>query len=166
MVGISEKEKESVQKTGKDNLRLKELVFSRWSQVMLRFERGLYQNPDQDLNKLWWDLVEEYQLVRRPDGRSEPDWAAKIHLAQYPVYYHNYMLGELTASQILNHIVRDVLKQAKLSEVCFADKPTAGEYLKEKIFMPGASLRWDDLIKHATGEPLTPKYFVEEFVAK
>lgn len=32
--------------------------------------------------------------------------------------------------------------------------------------MPGASYRWDDLIKHATGEALTPKYFVEEFVVK
>src|SRR5439155_13892549 len=31
------------------------LIFSRWCQVMLRFEKGMYENPDQDLNKLWWD---------------------------------------------------------------------------------------------------------------
>ena len=44
------------------------LIFSRWCQVMLRFEKGMYENPDQDLNKLWWDLVEKYQLLKRPDG--------------------------------------------------------------------------------------------------
>jgi len=77
------------------------LIFSRWAQVMMRFERAMYRDPDQDLNKLWWDLVEEYQFVKRPPGRNAPDWAAKIHIAQYPCYYHNYMFGGLAASQIL-----------------------------------------------------------------
>ena len=39
------------------------LIFSRWCQVMFRFEKGLYGNPDQDLNRLWWDLVEKYQEI-------------------------------------------------------------------------------------------------------
>ncbi|MFY7952116.1 MAG: M2 family metallopeptidase, partial [Armatimonadaceae bacterium] len=47
-------------------LRNELLIFSRWCQVMLRFEKGMYENPDQDLNKLWWDLVERYQLLKRP----------------------------------------------------------------------------------------------------
>ncbi len=46
------------------------LIFSRWCQVMLRFEMELYRRPDQDLNELWWDLVERYQLVRRPEGAT------------------------------------------------------------------------------------------------
>ena len=50
--------------------RAKLLVFSRWCQVMFRFEKALYENPDQDLNTLWWDLVERYQMVRRPEGRN------------------------------------------------------------------------------------------------
>ena len=37
------------------------LIFSRWCQVMLRFESGAVRDPAQDLNKLWWDLVEKYQ---------------------------------------------------------------------------------------------------------
>src|SRR5262249_27449178 len=56
------------------------LIFSRWCQVMLRFEKAMYENPQQDLSKLWWDLVEKYQLVRRPPGRHEPDYASKIHI--------------------------------------------------------------------------------------
>src|SRR5690606_15343945 len=39
------------------------LIFSRWCQVMLRFEMALYGNPGEDLNRLWWDLVEKYQLL-------------------------------------------------------------------------------------------------------
>jgi hypothetical protein len=33
-----------------------------------------------------------------------------------------------------------------------------------KVFSPGASLRWDELIKHATDEPLSAKYFAKEYV--
>ena len=76
------------------------LVFARWVLVMTNFERSLYADPDADLDTLWWDLVERYQLVQRPDGRHAPDWAAKIHLAAAPVYYQNYLYGELFASQL------------------------------------------------------------------
>ena len=166
MVNINEKEKEAVRKTQHENLMAKELVFSRWTQVMVRFERSMYQNPDQDLNKLWWDFVEKYQLIRRPENRNAPDWAAKIHLAQYPCYYHNYMLGELAASQILNAISTKVKKEPAIAEISFANKPEIGDFLKTRVFMPGSRLQWNDLLKYATGEGLTPKYFAEEFVGK
>ncbi len=85
------------------------LIFSRWCQVMLRFEKAIYDDPDQDLNALWWDLVEEYQVVRRPEGRNAPDYASKIHIVSAPAYYHNYMMGQLFASQVHHAIARDVL---------------------------------------------------------
>ena len=72
---------------------------------MVRFEQELYSNPDQDLNKLWWSLVEKYQFVEKPHKRAKADWAAKIHFTIAPVYYHNYMLGELLASQLHNYII-------------------------------------------------------------
>jgi peptidyl-dipeptidase A len=82
-------------------LRAAMLVAARWMLVMAYFERELYRDPDRaDLNALWWELVERLQMVRRPDGRDEPDWASKIHLSGAPVYYHNYLLGELMASQM------------------------------------------------------------------
>jgi peptidyl-dipeptidase A len=166
MINISESEKKAVRGSQLENLSAKALVFARWAQVMTRFERSMYQNPDQDLNGLWWNLVEEYQLVKRPENRNEPDWAAKIHLAQYPCYYHNYMLGELAASQILNSICRRVMSQSSLAELSFAGKTAIGEYLTKEVFRPGSSLHWNDLLKRATGEELTPRYFVEEFVRK
>jgi peptidyl-dipeptidase A len=164
MVGISNKDKEMIRAVGQENLRMHALIFCRWTQVMMRFEKAMYENPDQDLNKLWWSLVKEYQMVTPPEGRNAPDWAAKIHLAQYPAYYHNYQLGELTASQLQHEIAKNVLKQESINEVCFANKPEVGTYLKAKVFAPGASLRWDALIKEATGEPLSAKFFAEEYV--
>jgi peptidyl-dipeptidase A len=164
MVGINPKDKESIAAEGSENLRMQALIFSRWTQVMMRFEKSMYENPDQDLNRLWWDLVKEYQMVTPPEGRNAPDWAAKIHLSQSPAYYHNYELGELMASQLQAYIARNILKQNDIRQVCFADRPEVGSYLKAKIFAPGASLRWDQLIKEATGEPLTAKYFAEEYI--
>jgi peptidyl-dipeptidase A len=126
------------------------LVFARWVLVMTTFERRLYADPDDDLDALWWDLVEQFQLVTRPDGRREPDWAAKIHLAAAPVYYQNYLYGELFASQL------SAALDARAGGL--AEQPAAGAALVRDVFAPGASLRWDELVVRATGEPLTAAY--------
>ncbi len=68
------------------------------------FEKELYENPNQDLNALWWKTVNEIQLIAPPDITANPDWAAKIHFSLAPVYYQNYLLGELMAAQLLRHI--------------------------------------------------------------
>ena len=99
------------------------MVFSRWAQVMFRFEKSMYEDPDQDLNRRWWELVEKYQLLKMPAGRNEPDWAAKIHIALYPCYYHNYLLGELLASQLLYHIAGPVLKSRRRGKPEFRRPP-------------------------------------------
>jgi peptidyl-dipeptidase A len=142
------------------------LIFSRWCQVMLRFEKGLYENPDQDLNELWWDLVEEYQGLRRPDGRDAPDYAAKIHIVSAPAYYHNYMLGQLFACQVHRTIARDVLHSDDAPNAYYTKNSAVGEFMIERVFAPGRSLPWNDLTKHATGEPLSARAFAAEFASE
>jgi len=127
------------------------LIFTRWCLVMTYFEMAMYADPDRDLNTLWWDLVERYQMVSRPEGRKQPDWAAKIHVALHPVYYHNYELGRLVAAQFRDRILRTaggIVGQKK-----------AGRWLMERVFKPGALEDWGGHVKTATGEPLNPKYF-------
>jgi peptidyl-dipeptidase A len=141
------------------DLRLRMLVFSRWAQVMYRFEKSMYEDPDQDLNKLWWDLVEKYQGLRKPEGRDMPDWAAKIHIALYPCYYHNYLLGELLASQIYSYITAKITANPS-----FVGEKTVGDYLRERIFEPGARYYWNEMIERATGEKLTAKYYAKQFI--
>ncbi len=162
--GISEQEKTKIAENCFKTLRLEQLVFSRWAQVMYRFEKGMYENPDQDLNKLWWDLVEKYQMVKRPEGRNEPDWATKIHIATYPCYYHNYLLGELLASQLYFYITDNIIKSKDYKFQSFTGNKAVGEYLKEKVFKPGSRYYWNDMIEKATGEKLTPKYYARQFV--
>jgi peptidyl-dipeptidase A len=144
-------------------LRLEQLTFSRWAQVMYRFEKALYADPDQDLNKLWWDLVEKYQMITRPANRNKPDWASKIHIATSPCYYHNYLLGELLASQFNHHIAVVVLKSDDLRQSYFGRKET-GEYFSKNVFKPGARYNWSEMIEKATGEKLTARYYAEQFV--
>ena len=164
MLALSDEQRTEIAEVSAKYAQLKQLIFIRWDMVMYDFEKQLYANPDQDLNSLWWRLVEKYQFIKKPAGRTGPDWAAKIHLSQSPAYYHNYELGELMASQLQHYIAKNILKQESIKEVCFANKPEVGTYLKEKVFAPGASLRWDALIKEATGEPLSAKFFAEEYV--
>ena len=164
MTGISEEEKAKISETCVKTLRMEQLVFSRWAQVMYRFEKEMYKNPDQDLNKLWWDLVEKYQLMKRPEGRNEPDWATKIHIATYPCYYHNYLLGELLASQLYYYIVANVIKSDDYKFQSFVGKKEVGEVLKTKIFAPGSRWYWNEMIERATGEKLTAKYYAKQFV--
>lgn len=136
--------------------RLGMLLFIRWELVMLHFERAMYADPERDLNTLWWDLVERYQLLTRPEGRHAPDWAAKIHLALYPVYYQNYLLGELMASQLQRTVEREYGR--------FVNEPRVGEFLIDRYFAQGATADWDQTIERATGERLQPRYFVKQYV--
>jgi len=123
------------------------LVFARWVLVMNGFERGLYADPDGDLDSLWWDLVVRHQLVRPPDARRAPDWAAKIHIAAAPVYYHTYLYGTIVALQ---------LEQALVAGAGgLVDREEAGRLLGGRLFAPGQSLRWDRLVEAASGTPFS-----------
>jgi peptidyl-dipeptidase A len=165
LTGISDKEKDQIASDCNKSLRLQQLVFSRWSQVMYRFEKSLYENPDQDLNALWWKLVEKYQMIKKPAGRNEPDWATKIHIATVPCYYHNYLLGDLLASQLNYYICDSILKEkVNYNMVSYYKKPEVGNYLKKFVFAPGMKYFWNDMIKRATGEKLTAKYYAKQFV--
>lgn len=164
MLKISEKEANQIAVPARKTLRLQQLVFSRWSQVMYRFEKSLYANPDQDLNQLWWNLVEKYQMIKKPIGRNAPDWATKIHIATSPCYYHNYLLGELLASQLYNYIVSNILKGDPENDFSFFNNSEVGQYLKEKVFNVGAKYSWNDMIEKATGEKLTARYYAKQFV--
>ncbi len=146
----------NIQKSLVSNL----LVFSRWTQVMYRFEKHMYENPEQNLNNLWWDLVEKYQGIQRPDKPNGADWAAKVHTALYPAYYHNYMLGEIFASQIIAYINRHIVEIPD----DYSNNQSIGKYLKENIFSAGNRYHWSELIEKATGESLTPKYFTDQVV--
>jgi peptidyl-dipeptidase A len=121
---------------------------------MVHFERELYADPEADLDTLWWELVERFQLVQAPEDPPEGAWAAKIHVAVAPVYYQNYLLGELLASQLR--------ATAESHAGGLIGRGEAGRFFKERLFRPGALLRWDSLIEEATGAPLSAEHFAAD----
>jgi len=164
MLELTDRQRAEIEKVSFKYAQLKQLIFARWAMVMYDFEKQLYANPDQDLNRLWWQMVEKYQFVKCPRGRDEPDWAAKIHFTIAPCYYHNYMLGELLASQLHHHLVHEILKLKSDENVGYVGQKVVGDFLSEKIFKVGAVYHWNRMIENTTGEPLTAKYFVSEFI--
>lgn len=140
------------------------LVQTRWCLVMSHMERELYRRPDQDLDRLWWDLVERFQLVHRPDGRHAPDWASKIHFSVAPVYYHNYMLGEMMASQLQSHLLNEVVGNGPGRWDRYVSSPKVGEFLRTRLFGSGKALDWRGTLAQATGRTLGPESFVAELV--
>jgi len=156
--GVAEREAREISGPLAAHLRLGELIFVRWGLVMVRFERELYQDPDQDLNALWWDLVRRLQQLTPPEGRDAPDYASKIHLGTAPVYYQNYLLGTLTASQ-----VREALQAAGAASEGLAEDRRAGDFLRQRVFEVGARHPWNEMLRLATGHPLSVEPFLEEF---
>ena len=131
-------------------------------QVVYRFEKAMYADPEQDLNALWRGLVEKYQLLTYPEGRDEPDWAAKIHIALYPCYYHNYQLGELFASQMHHYIVEHITRSVDMAFDSYTGCAEVGRWLTEKVFASGKLYPWNEMITRATGEPLTAAWWAAE----
>ncbi len=134
---------------------LQMLIAARWIITFVFFEKELYENPDQDLNALWWKTVNEIQLVTPPDATDHPDWAAKIHFTLAPIYYQNYLLGELMAAQLLRHI------ETKISPEFFTKE--TGEMLINQFFKPAALYDWNEKISRVTGEKLNPAHFVDVY---
>ena len=150
-----------IEKPLEEEQRMQMAVFGRWCLVMIHFERGLYRDPDQDQQQRWWDLVERFQLLRRPKGREDrKDWAVKSHLVDAPVYYQNYLLGEWQASMIHNAMVRDLKLEEPVSWVKNRD---VGKWLKEKLFKEGATWEFNELMRNATGNSVRPDEFLDQF---
>jgi len=142
------------------------LVQTRWELVMIHMERALYRDPSQDLRALWWSLVERFQGLRRPEGRHAPDWAAKIHFSLAPVYYQNYLLGEMLASQLQDHLLHRVLGGGADRWERLVSDPAVGAFMRERFYAHGRRWPWRELVTHATGRPLESKPFVDDLAGR
>lgn len=136
-------------------LREAQLVFVRWALVVSYFERSFYADPHADLDALWWRLVEELQGLRRPAGWAGGDWASKVHIACFPAYYQNYILGELLASQFAANIDSSLSSE-------WIGNPGLGEFFA-RLFGSGRSLPWPETIVAQCGEGLSPGYWIKQF---
>ena len=161
--GADEKRVEEVAEAILEQRRREQLIFARWTMVMLHFEKALYEDPEQDLNKLWWDYVARYQQLTPPGGPRRTGLGGQAPLYDRAgVFTTITLMGEVFAAQ-LRHVLAELAgHQGPTSELSFNGRKDFGEYLKEKAFEPGNVLPWPRFVRRATGEKLTAKYFAEE----
>jgi peptidyl-dipeptidase A len=145
------------------------LIFMRWAMVVTAFEKEMYRRPKQDPDRLWWKLTSDILLIEPPDKSPKGVWAAKHHLIFAPVYFQNYLLGELFAHQLLRKMQGELqeAQAAGLGSDGYSALRTlmSGErvasYLIENVFKPGASLRWPRMVQRATGGELDVEAFLK-----
>jgi peptidyl-dipeptidase A len=72
----------------------------------------------------------------------------------------------LLASQLQAYINIHVLRAGEYDMVSLSKNPEVGRFLLESVFRPGAKYQWSDMIRRATGEELTAKYYAGQFLEK
>jgi peptidyl-dipeptidase A len=125
-----------------------EAKFINKSMLIINFEKSMYENPNQDLGKLWHDLRCKYTGANESDEINN-EWATIPHYLSHPAYYQNYFRADLMKAQMYNHLTK---KLGALTE----NKETA-KYLNENLFRYGMSVDEGELIKQFTGESLSGK---------
>ncbi len=159
--GIDAKAMAKVEKYILEQRRREQLIFVRWGLVMLNFERALYENPDQDLDALWYQYVARFQGLKPLEGRHG-DWAAKPHFTVAPVYYHNYVMAELMAAQLRSRFATMAGHTGPASALSFNGRKEFGQHMNEKLFAPGMSHHWPELVEEVTGAKLSTAAFEAE----
>lgn len=130
------------------------ITFIRKCLVFLNFEKSMYENPDQDLPKLWYNLEKKYMNRNIPE-ELDNRWATIPHFTTHPAYYQNYLRAELMSAQIY--------ESAKKKLGPLTQNTNTAEYFRTKLFRYGASEKENELIKRMTGKPLSPEAFVNQF---
>jgi peptidyl-dipeptidase A len=129
-------------------LRLRNLV------ALSTFEFQAYDNPDQDLNRLWSKTRSKYLFVQE---NETPQWASQSIYTTHPIYFQNYILADLIAAQTLAHL--------KDSHKTLLDNPEVSKFLISNYYAPGASIDWQDKIEKATGRKLSAKPLIQQLTS-
>ncbi|MDA3881548.1 MAG: hypothetical protein PF436_14250 [Prolixibacteraceae bacterium] len=107
------------------------------------FEKKAFENPEQDFNKLWWDLTEEYMLFRYNKDKDIPEWVTSRHLIYASGVNATYLYASGIAAQ-LEHYFPD----KNMQSLC--------EFMKY-----GNALSWEELLLTTTGENLNIDYLID-----
>ncbi|MFB6318799.1 hypothetical protein [Saccharicrinis sp. FJH54] len=111
--------------------------------VRAELEKEIIQNPDQDINKLFWALKKKYFFYDQPDIDKVPLWIQDTHIIHNSGIYQAYIYAAAIGSMLLENV-----KQ----------RDDYGRWMTENIFRFGDSRCWRDIIKDATGRDFTPGY--------
>lgn len=129
-----------------------EAKFISRSMLIIEFEKSMYENPDQDLPKLWHTLRIKYTGANDTEDINN-EWATIPHYLSHPAYYQNYFRANIMKAQIYNKLY------SELGNITENNK--TAEYLNNNLFRYGISIDENELIIKFTGEPLSAKSLCE-----
>jgi peptidyl-dipeptidase A len=121
------------------------------------FEYEAYANPDGELDVINAG-IEAKVLGCAMD--ETPRWAAEPNawFSRYPVYWQNYVLADVVASQIHHDLRR------RFGTVW--RNPAALEHIKTHYWVPGGALDWQEKLRRGTGTGLETRALVADLSGK
>lgn len=130
-----------------------ELIEVRMLLLDLHFEYEAYLNPDQDLNRLYWDILQKYTGLPRHEDITV--WASNRKFLNSPLNSMNQLLAKIIAAQSVNYM-NDYLGQP-------VDDLRTSAFLIQNYYRFGSRYSWTELLERGTGEKLNPEHLVSHF---
>lgn len=117
------------------------------------FEYAAYANPDGDLDQINAEI--EARILGCAVDPS-PRWAAEPNAwySRYPVYWQNYVLADVVASQIHADL------RQRFGSVWGSRE--AVEFMRAAYWAPGGSVEWEEKLARATGAGLSTQALVAD----
>lgn len=115
------------------------------------FEHAMYKDTTQDLDALLGRVESE---ILGCSLSSSPRWASNAWYVNYPVYWHNYVLADVIASQVHEHLRQNIGDLYNSKE--------AFDYCIKTYIAPGASVPWLKKICEGTGYELEAKSLIRD----
>jgi peptidyl-dipeptidase A len=121
--------------------------------LLSRFERTLYLSPQVNPDTLWRGLSERYLEVEATDP---PVWASETAFLVHPMGFTRYLVSQAISSQILRTVRTGCGR---------AEGGCLGDFMRDRIWKPGATQAWEKVLEEATGAPLGARSLARELGA-
>ncbi|MCD4702659.1 MAG: peptidase M3A and M3B thimet/oligopeptidase F [Candidatus Aegiribacteria sp.] len=153
---------ENLEETGKNFRRLK--LWRRTNQLRsvsrILFDQALYRNRIEsidDIHQLLWKT--NLEILGEQPYADEPVWASTIHYTTHPIYFHNYLLGDLMC---------DMLEQTFLSREGVSDvidRPDLfGRFILDEVVGVSGRYPFPELFRRISGEDLSLRLLSERLI--
>lgn len=150
---------ENLDKAGKNfkRLRLWNRVNNLRSVSRILFDQALYRNRIEnidDIHQLLWKT--NLEVLGQKPCDDKPVWASTIHYTTHPIYFHNYLLGDLMC---------DMLKQVFIARENVSDvtnKPKQfGRFIMDEVINVSGRYPFPELYRRISGEDVSLRYLSE-----
>ena len=139
------------------------LVFSRYCQVMFRFEMATVRQSRPGLEPAVVGPGREVSgdQAARGTQRARLSPASTISSAPRPTTTTTCW-ARCSPRRCITRWCGRCCRATNPAGAIYVGNKAAGEFMQQRVFAPGLTLNWNELTRHATGEPLNPKAFAED----